>query len=193
MSAAWVILTLLACSGLPEYAAPKGGVVDPASVDLSDIITYRTLAPSDFKAAQPPPEQAAYVGVPEAKRNSVAGLINFMRNVGGSIGTSLVTTLIARRAQFHQVHLVTRLAADNPAFVERVQTVADHLAGAGLGSFDAQRQAVARLYHAVRAQAQALAYIDTFWILLVLAAVMFGLSFLLERNDPETGGQMAVG
>ena len=60
MTAAWVILTLLACSGLPEYAAPTGGIVDPTSVDLSDIITYRTLAPSDFKASQPPPEQATY-------------------------------------------------------------------------------------------------------------------------------------
>jgi hypothetical protein len=60
MTAAWVILAVVACSGLPEYAAPKGGVMDPASVDLSDIIPYRTLAPGDFKATQPPAEQAAY-------------------------------------------------------------------------------------------------------------------------------------
>ena len=45
----------------------------------------------------------SYVGMPAEKSNSVAGLVNFMRNIGSSIGTSMVTTLIARRAQFHQV------------------------------------------------------------------------------------------
>lgn len=44
----------------------------------------------------------AYVGVPSEKNNAVAGLINFMRNMGSSVGTSMVTTLIARRSQFHQ-------------------------------------------------------------------------------------------
>lgn len=75
---------------------------------------------------------------------------------------------------------------------DRAGTVAGE-GGAGLGSYEAQRQATARLYHTVQMQAQALAYIDTFWSLFVLAAVMFCLSFLLERNEPGTGGEMAVG
>jgi hypothetical protein len=54
------MLVVLACSGLPEYAAPIAGVTDPARLDLSDVISYRTLSPSDFKAAQPPAEKAAY-------------------------------------------------------------------------------------------------------------------------------------
>src|SRR5579863_10026374 len=41
----------------------------------------------------------AYVGMPLEKSGSVSGLINFMRNIGSSVGTSMVTTLIARRAQ----------------------------------------------------------------------------------------------
>ena len=41
----------------------------------------------------------SYVGMPAEKSNSIAGLVNFMRNIGSSIGTSMVTTLIARRAQ----------------------------------------------------------------------------------------------
>src|ERR1700732_2746190 len=44
----------------------------------------------------------AYVGIAPEKNNSVAGIVNFMRNMGSSVGTSLVTTLIARRSQFHQ-------------------------------------------------------------------------------------------
>ncbi len=44
---------------LPEYAAPKGGIVDAATADTSDVIEYRTLTRDDFKAAEPPREFAA--------------------------------------------------------------------------------------------------------------------------------------
>jgi DHA2 family multidrug resistance protein len=135
---------------------------------------------------------AAYVGLPAEKNNSAAGLINFMRNIGGSIGTSLVTTLIARRAQFHQVHLISRLAQDNPAFQARVNGLGHRLAAAGLGMPQALQQAYARLYGMVQGQAQTLAYIDTYWLLALCGAVMVGLSFLLKKNDPRAGGQVAA-
>src|SRR5271167_211911 len=52
---------------------------------------------------------SSYVGMPTEKSNSVAGLVNFMRNIGSSVGTSMVTTVIARRAQVHQVFLVANV------------------------------------------------------------------------------------
>ncbi len=54
-------------------------------------------------------------------------------------------------------------------------------------------QAYARLYRAVQGQAGALAYIDTFWVLAVGSAIMFFLSFLLKKNDPAGGGEVAAG
>jgi hypothetical protein len=42
------------------------------------------------------------------------------------------------------------------------------------------------------AQAQTLAYVDTFWLLALGAAVMFGLSFVLRKNDPRAGSQVAA-
>ncbi len=139
-----------------------------------------------------PITMAAYVGLPASKSNSAAGLINFMRNIGGSIGTSLVTTLIARLSQFHQVHLVSRLAGDNPAFQAQMNVVTRQLAVAGLTTPQAVQQAYARWYHVVLDQAQTLAYIDTYWLLALCAAVMVGLSFLLKKNDPRAGGRVAA-
>jgi hypothetical protein len=55
------VIGLVACSTLPEYAAPKGRLVDPASLDTSDVVSYRTLARADFKGERPPPEFAPYV------------------------------------------------------------------------------------------------------------------------------------
>lgn len=63
MRTAWlavVVASLLSCSSLPEYAAPKGAILEPGSVDMSDVIAYRALTREDFKSANPPPQFAAY-------------------------------------------------------------------------------------------------------------------------------------
>jgi DHA2 family multidrug resistance protein len=130
---------------------------------------------------------ASYVGLPQEKNSSAAGLINFMRNIGSSIGTSMVTTLIAQRSQFHQTHLVPRIAADNPTFQAQLQALAARLADAGLGAYEGQRQALARIYQMVQSQAAVLAYVDTFWLLGFGATVMVALSFALRKNDPRAG------
>ncbi len=58
---------------------------------------------------------------------------------------------------------------------------------AGLSGHEAQRQALARFYQGLQAQATTLAYIDTYWVLAVCAGVMFFLSFTLAKNDLHKG------
>jgi DHA2 family multidrug resistance protein len=69
----------------------------------------------------------AYVGVAAEKSNAVAGLVNFMRNMGSSVGTSMVTTMIARRSQFHQTILVGHASPVNPNFPSRISGMAQQL------------------------------------------------------------------
>ncbi len=135
----------------------------------------------------------SYVGMPADKSNSVAGLVNFMRNIGSSIGTSMVTTLIARRAQFHQVHLVAHTSPGHPTFMQSVESLAAYLSASGLDVVQATSQAYARVYQEVIGQATTLAYIDTFWVLCIGAAIMFVVSFALKKNQPGGGGEVAVG
>jgi DHA2 family multidrug resistance protein len=130
----------------------------------------------------------AYIGIPPEKNNSVAGIVNFMRNMGSSVGTSLVTTLIARRSQFHQHTLVDYTRVDNPNFQNSVNGLTEHLAHSGLGTHEAHLQAYARIYQGLQAQAASLAYIDTFMVLAVGAGIMFFLAFVLKKNDPGGGG-----
>jgi len=130
----------------------------------------------------------AYIGIAPEKNNSVAGIANFMRNMGSSVGTSLVTTVIARRSQFHQFRLVENARIDNPNFANAVQTMTQHFVNGGLGSHEAQATAYARIYQSVQAQAGTLAYIDTFKVLSIAAGIMFFLSFFLNKNDPGGGG-----
>ena len=130
----------------------------------------------------------AYVGIAPEKNNAVAGIVNFMRNMGSSVGTSIVTTVIARRSQFHQLRLVEKTRIDNPNFAITVQGLTQHFVNDGLGRHEALATAYARIYQSLQAQAATLAYIDTFMVLAVAAAIMFCLSFLLRKNDPGGGG-----
>jgi MFS transporter, DHA2 family, multidrug resistance protein len=134
----------------------------------------------------------AYIGISPEKNNAVAGIVNFMRNMGSSVGTSLVTTLIARRSQFHQGRLVENARIDNPNFINSANGLTQHLANSGLGRHEAHLQAYARIYRSLQAQAASLSYIDTFMVLAVGAAIMFCLSFVLEKNDPGGGGVRVV-
>jgi MFS transporter, DHA2 family, multidrug resistance protein len=133
----------------------------------------------------------AYVGMPLEKSSSVSGLINFMRNIGSSIGTSMVTTLIARRAQFHQVYLVAHVTPGQPTFTQAAAALAVRLAASGVQAGRAVQKAYGLLYQGLIGQATTLAYIDTFSILAVGAAIMFLLSFALRKNEPG-GGRVAL-
>ena len=136
---------------------------------------------------------AAYIGVAPEKGNSVSGLINFMRNIGSSVGTSMVTTLLARRAQFHQSVLAYHATNYDPAFRNQIRGLTQQLVHAGASAPDAQVQAYGRVYRSVIVQSQTLAYIDTYMILAVAATIMFVLAFIVRKNDPAAGGAVAAG
>jgi len=132
-----------------------------------------------------PATTAAYIGIGEDKSNAVAGLVNFTRNIGSSVGTSIVTTMIVRRSQFHQTTLVNRTNLGNARFRDAMNGLAQQLTHAGVSLQEAQRQALGRIYASVQGQASALAYIDTYWVLGTAAVIMFFLSFVLKKNDPH--------
>jgi len=135
---------------------------------------------------------AAYNGIAPEKNNAVAALVSFMRNIGSSVGTSMVTTLLARRAQYHQQILVGYVRPDNPNFQNALTELTARLAHSGLGAVEARGQAIARFYQSVLDQATNLSYIDLYMVLAVMSAIMFFLAFALKKNDPRGGARVAV-
>jgi DHA2 family multidrug resistance protein len=110
--------------------------------------------------------------------------------MGQSVGTSAVTTLLARRSQYHQSVLAEYTRSHR--FQAVIQGVALKLSHAGLSMHEAQRQALGRLYGMVQLQAAALSYIDVYWLLSVIAAAMFLLSFALRKNELGAHSDAAV-
>ena len=137
-----------------------------------------------------PLTMAAYVGLPESKSNAAAGLINFVRNIGQSVGTSAVATSLARRGQYHQSVLAEYTRS--PRFNATVAGLTNRLTHMGLSVYSAHQQALARMYSLVVGQAQALTYVDVYWLLSSTCALMFLLSFLLAKNEPGAGAKVPV-
>jgi DHA2 family multidrug resistance protein len=130
-----------------------------------------------------PATMVAYLGIPQDKSNAVAGWVNFVRNIGASVGTSGVTTILARRAQVHQVMLASHTGFGNTAFQNATVALTERLKRGNVG--EPQLQAYRRVYDIMQKQSMTLSYIDAFWILGIAAGAMFFLSFLLKKNNPR--------
>ena len=87
-----------------------------------------------------PVTMAGYIGMPAEKANSVAGIVNFMRNIGSSVGTSMVTTLLARRAQVHQVVLSQHATQFDRSVQNELKAFSLRLVYSGSGVAGARRR-----------------------------------------------------
>jgi DHA2 family multidrug resistance protein len=122
-----------------------------------------------------------YAGIPQEKYNEVSGLTALMRNLGGSVGISFVTTLLARQTQKHLSMLGAHTVAGNGPF----DVLRNGLAGAwrqrGSAMADAMQRAGAQIYGMAQIQARLLAYVDVIWIMVFLTAMLIPVPFLMKR------------
>jgi len=123
--------------------------------------------------------------------NSATGLVNLARNIGGSVGISLVTTMQARLTQSHQTSLVSHMTPLDPRYRAALQgiTAMLHLRGSSwaLGA----QQAQGMLYGELQRQSAMLAFVDVFWLLGLVCLAMIPLMFLMKRGRPQTSGSIA--
>jgi DHA2 family multidrug resistance protein len=134
-----------------------------------------------------PINNIAYAFMPANKSNAVSALINLGRNIGGSVGISLVTTLLARRTQVHQSMLIGNLNPYSDHFRHTLQGTTQALMAAGSSPSQAPIQAYAQLYGSVQRQSAMLAYIDCFSFLALLFAALIPFVFVMKRVGPHKG------
>src|SRR5256886_9815856 len=110
---------------------------------------------------------------------------NVVRNIGGSIGVALATTLLVRRSQAHQTTLVSHLDVWDADTSARLKQWTAHFVSQGADSFTAGRRALAMLYRSTIEQAQVMAYADDFWLISVVFFAILPLIPLMRRVRAE--------
>jgi DHA2 family multidrug resistance protein len=124
--------------------------------------------------------------LPNEQLGNAAGIFNLMRNIGGGMGISLVTTLVARGAQSHQAQMVAHLTPYDPAFQRFIETTAHGLSQYG-DPVAAGQQAYGVVGGLLGQQAALFAYVDTFRVLAVLCLLCIPLVLALHKVRPPKG------
>jgi DHA2 family multidrug resistance protein len=133
-----------------------------------------------------PLQALALATIPTERLANATAAYNLVRNIGGSVGVALATTLLARRSQQHQATLTHHVNAWNPEMASRLREWTHHFLAQGADTFTAGRRAMAMLYRETVVQAQVLSYRDDFWLLLfVYTGVVLLIPFMrrVRAND----------
>jgi MFS transporter, DHA2 family, multidrug resistance protein len=140
-----------------------------------------------------PITSASYADVPPNQTNQASALINVARNLGGSIGVSAATTMLAQRAQFHQERLTENLVPSSSQYQGTVSAMTNYFVSHGFSRPDAQQHAMGLIEQAVQAQSTLMSYIDVFWGYAFVALLMtLPALFLLHQIDLRGGSPGAA-
>ena len=160
------------------------------AMDFRSVVVARMFQAAGLAFLFVPINTAAYAFLPREKNNAASGLMNLARNIGGSVGISVVTTVLDRRTQYHQSRLAGNLSAANPAFQHSLKATTAALQARGFSPADAAHKAYALMQATLYRQASMLSYIDNFWMLGVAILAMVPLVFLMKPTKP--GGEMVA-
>jgi Alpha amylase, catalytic domain/Major Facilitator Superfamily len=177
----------------PKYLIAAGAAIAALSMwhltGITGDITYGYAAMSRIYLAIGLPllflpiTTASYDGVPPDKTNQASALINVARNLGGSMGVALSQTVLAQRQQFHQNRLIEHIAPSDLGYQQSIEAMTRFFQAQGSNTSDAAGQAVAWVGQTLQHQIDLLAYIDVFWKLAVIGAIMVPVALSLRSID----------
>jgi DHA2 family multidrug resistance protein len=139
----------------------------------------------------------SYTGVKRSENNDVSGLTNLARNIGGSVGTAFIATMLSRGSQAHEAYAVRNLTASSPGLQQQVQSMKHMFYGGGNGSGGAfgggsgsggVQAAQAYIYNQLHRQSAMLAYMDIIGTLAIFCAVMIPLVVMIGKIKPAGDG-----
>jgi DHA2 family multidrug resistance protein len=153
--------------------------------DLRTFVIYRCVQAGAIGFLFVPVNTAMYAYVPPGKNNNASALVNLARNIGGSVGISLITTFLERRQQFHQSRLVEKLTPFNHYFQHTLSTFSHYFSAHGAGG--GLHEAYALTYRLAQQQAGMLAYADCYYVLAFAFLLLIPLVFLLKPTRGHGG------
>lgn len=177
-----IVFGLMVCSGALLHMSHFD-----LGVDYTTIAATRAVQAVGLAFLFIPINTAAYAHVSPAKSGNASALINLARNLGGSVGIAMAVTLLQRRAQVHQSHLVSHLTPYDPAYNDFLGGLSRRFAEEGGGAAHALHQAQGVLQQVVHEQANMLAYIDDFRFLAAIFVALIPLVFLMQRGAARGG------
>jgi DHA2 family multidrug resistance protein len=156
-------------------------------ISFSDAVWARNILSASLGFLFVPINAVAYSYVPKGKNDNASGLLNLARNLGGSFGISIVTTLLFRNAQIHQTALVSHVTPYNPVYRRFYESAVQMLTAQGQDLWTAAMQAKALIYGLVVREANMMAFLDNSRLLAFIFIAMIPLVFLMKKTPIPKG------
>jgi DHA2 family multidrug resistance protein len=133
-----------------------------------------------------PVSQLAYSNMAKNKNNKASSLTNLSRNQGGSFGIAFVTTLAARRAQYHQSVLVAHNTPFDVRYQQLLNNLTNYFSAHGFSHSDAVIHAQAQVFNLLQRQATFLGFLDCFTALAWFVLLGVPLVLLIKKFKPAS-------
>jgi DHA2 family multidrug resistance protein len=130
-----------------------------------------------------PISTASYGTLDNKQIGNASGIFNLFRNVGGSIGISIASTLLTRRADVHQNEIINSVPITGQQFQNNLAATQHSLSGY-FGAANSLAPAQATLYQQLGRQASEWAFVDVFRWLSLLCFFCVGIVWLLKKVKP---------
>jgi DHA2 family multidrug resistance protein len=112
---------------------------------------------------------------------NATAIFNLLRNLGGSFGVAIVTTILTRRAQFHQVHLVEHLAPLDRNFQRTLPQISQILQDRGFIPSSLNQGSLNLIYNQLLREASMLSFNDVFYILSIILILTIPFVLLMKK------------
>jgi DHA2 family multidrug resistance protein len=129
-----------------------------------------------------PSSTLAFSDIPPEKGSKASALYALLRNLGGSVGISILSSYVVRHQQIHQAVLVEHLAPTQPAYRFLLNQYTQAIIASGSNAATAALSASSKLYQELLAQASLLAYSDAFRFLSAITLLLAVCSLLMPRT-----------
>ena len=129
--------------------------------------------------------------LPKAAISAGSGFYNLTRQLGGSVGIALLSTLLQQREAFHKSNLLSKISPYDLETAQRLDLLTQAFQSRGSDAVTAHQQAIVSLEQIVNTQAAVLSYADTFRFVGIIFLCSLPLLLFLGKGGAGTKAPLA--
>ncbi|MBN2655297.1 MAG: DHA2 family efflux MFS transporter permease subunit [Nitrospirae bacterium] len=158
------------------------------SADLATVVWPRILLGIGMGFLFIPLTTLTMSSIHKEDMGDATSMYNLLRNLGGSFGVAFVTTVLARRSQYHQSRLTENLTPYDQQFQQAASGLESTLNSVGAEPSSAAHSGLALIYKELMRQASMLSFNDAFFLVSILMIAILPLVLIMKRGS-SSGSQ----
>jgi len=150
--------------------------------DYNTFVFFRIVQVVGLPFLFIPSSTMAFSKIPPEKSSKASALYSLMRNLGGSIGISILLSYVSRREQTHQTMLAAHLSNTDPVYQRALAHATNTMMGLGQPHAEAAKTAAGHMYRMLLDQSAILSYTDAFLLVACITGALALVALTMPSN-----------